>query len=130
MAKRTTPKTDQETNAVPDRRATSVNQSDKPTAAKATRRRKSDELAAESASSVSDPVAASERPAATARAAAPVAGASFVKIQDVVEIEVSHDEIAERAYHIYLERGAQPGDPFADWLTAERQLRERLVGAR
>jgi|RhiMetdeSRZDD1v2_1073273.scaffolds.fasta_scaffold2686854_1 DUF2934 family protein len=130
MAKRTTPKTDQETTAAPERRATSVNQSDKPTAAKATRRRKSDELAAESASSVSDPVAASERPAATARAAAPVAGASFVKIQDVVEIEVSHDEIAERAYHIYLERGAQPGDPFADWLTAERQLRERLVGAR
>ena len=131
MAKRTTPKTDQETTATPERRrANSVNQSDKPTAAKATRRRKSDELAAESASSVSDPVAASERPAATARAAAPVAGASFVKIQDVVEIEVSHDEIAERAYHIDLERGAQPGDPFADWLTAERQLRERLVGAR
>ena len=126
MAKRTTPKTDQETTATPERRrANSVNQSDKPTAAKATRRRKSDERAAESASSVSDPVAASERPAA----AAPVAGA-FVKIQDVVEIEVSHDEIAERAYHIYLERGAQPGDPFADWLTAERQLRERLVGAR
>ena len=53
-----------------------------------------------------------------------------MKVQDVVEIELSHDEIAERAYHIYLERGAQPGDPFADWLTAERQLRERLVGAR
>jgi uncharacterized protein YciU (UPF0263 family) len=53
-----------------------------------------------------------------------------VKVQDVVEIELSHDEIAERAYHIYLERGAQQGDPFADWLTAERQIRERLVGAR
>ena len=130
MAKRTTPKTDQETTATPERRATSVNQSDKPTAAKATRRRKSDQLAAESASSVSDPVAASERPSVTASAAESAAGASFIKVQDVIEIEVSHDEIAERAYHIYLERGAQPGDPFADWLTAERQLRERLVVAR
>jgi Protein of unknown function (DUF2934) len=105
MAKRTTPKTDQDTTAAAERRrASSVNQPDKPTAAKVTRRRKTDELAAESASSV--------------------------KVQDVLEIELSHDEIAERAYHIYLERGAQPGDPFADWLIAERQLRERLVGAR
>ena len=128
MAKRTTPKTDQETTTAPERRrATSVNQSDKPTAAKASRRRKGDEPAAESVSSVSDSVAASEGPAAIADAAQPSAGASFVKVQDVVEIELSHDEIAERAYHIYLERGAQPGDPFADWLTAERQLRERLV---
>jgi len=127
MAKRTTPKTDQETTAPPERRrATSANQSDKPTAAKATRRRKSDELAAESASSVSVFAGASEGPAVTESAA----GASFVKVQDVVEIELSHDEIAERAYHIYLERGAQPGDSFADWLTAERQLRERFVGAR
>jgi DUF2934 family protein len=131
MAKRTTPKTDQETTAAPERRhATSVNQSDKPTAAKATRRRKTDELAAESAPSVSAPAAASQGPALTASPAGPAAGASFVKVQDVVEIELSHDEIAERAYHIYLERGAQPGDSFADWVTAERQLRERLVGAR
>ena len=128
MAKRTTPKTDQETTAAPDgRRASSVNQPDKPTAAKVTRRRKSDELATGSASNA--PVAGLDGSAVVATAPAAV-GASFVKVQDVVEIELSHDQIAERAYHIYLERGTQPGDSFADWLTAERQLRERLVGAR
>lgn len=41
--------------------------------------------------------------------------------------EITHEAIAERAYHIYLERGCTPGDPYQDWLTAERQLRERLV---
>lgn len=132
MAKRTTPKTDQDTTAAAERRrASSVNQPDKPTAAKVTRRRKTDALASGSASSASAPVAEPEGSAVVASAAPePARGASFVKIQDVVEFELSHDEIAERAYHIYLERGAQPGDPFADWLIAERQLRERLVGAR
>jgi hypothetical protein len=32
------------------------------------------------------------------------------------------DEIAFRAYHIYLERGCTPGDPMQDWLQAEREL--------
>ena len=32
------------------------------------------------------------------------------------------DEIALRAYHIYLERGCTPGDPMADWLRAEQEL--------
>ena len=32
------------------------------------------------------------------------------------------DEIALRAYHIYLERGCTPGDPMQDWLQAEREL--------
>jgi hypothetical protein len=35
----------------------------------------------------------------------------------------SSDEIATRAYFIALERGFQ-GDPVADWLQAEQQLRE------
>jgi Protein of unknown function (DUF2934) len=34
----------------------------------------------------------------------------------------TYDEIALRAYHIYLERGATPGDPMQDWLEAEREL--------
>jgi hypothetical protein len=34
----------------------------------------------------------------------------------------SYDEIALRAYHIYLERGSTPGDPMRDWLQAEREL--------
>jgi len=34
----------------------------------------------------------------------------------------TQDEIALRAYHIYLERGCTPGDPMEDWLQAEREL--------
>jgi hypothetical protein len=36
----------------------------------------------------------------------------------------TNDEIALRAYHIYLERGSAPGDPVGDWLRAERELKE------
>jgi Protein of unknown function (DUF2934) len=34
----------------------------------------------------------------------------------------AQDQIAARAYEIYLERGATPGDPMQDWLQAEREL--------
>lgn len=36
----------------------------------------------------------------------------------------THDEIRRRAYEIFLARGCTPGDPVADWLEAERQLRD------
>jgi hypothetical protein len=36
----------------------------------------------------------------------------------------SEQQIRERAYYIYLERGATPGDALGDWLRAERELRE------
>ena len=35
----------------------------------------------------------------------------------------SHDEIAVRAYEIYLSRGTAPGNDLDNWLEAERQLR-------
>jgi hypothetical protein len=38
--------------------------------------------------------------------------------------DITHEQIAVRAYHIYLERGYS-GDQFQDWLAAERQLRDR-----
>src|SRR5947209_13552577 len=38
----------------------------------------------------------------------------------------SHDEIAKRAFEIYLSRGEWPGRDVEDWLEAERQLRNRL----
>ena len=41
------------------------------------------------------------------------------------ETEITHDRIAERAYHLFLQRGGYPGDQFQDWVTAERQLREQ-----
>lgn len=34
----------------------------------------------------------------------------------------TYEEIALRAYHIYLERGCTPGDPMQDWLCAEKEL--------
>ena len=35
----------------------------------------------------------------------------------------THDEIAERAYHIYLRRHGRPGNPEHDWLQAIEELR-------
>ena len=38
----------------------------------------------------------------------------------------SHSEIQKRAYEIYVGRGYAAGDPSADWLEAERQLKAGL----
>lgn len=37
----------------------------------------------------------------------------------------THEEIALRAYEIYLERGGTPGDALEDWVRAERELLEK-----
>ena len=37
----------------------------------------------------------------------------------------THEEIALRAYEIYLERGGVPGDALQDWTRAERELIEK-----
>jgi Protein of unknown function (DUF2934) len=34
----------------------------------------------------------------------------------------THEEIALRAYHIFLRRNGAPGDPHADWVLAEHEL--------
>ena len=34
----------------------------------------------------------------------------------------AYEQIALRAYHIYLERNGAPGDPHSDWLRAEAEL--------
>ena len=51
-----------------------------------------------------------EAPAPKARKAAPA------------KSKPTQDQIATRAYEIYLERGSTPGDPMQDWLRAEREL--------
>lgn len=39
---------------------------------------------------------------------------------------ISHEEIAARAYELFLARGGQQGDDLADWFRAEAELlRER-----
>jgi hypothetical protein len=37
----------------------------------------------------------------------------------------TYEEIAEAAYHRYLQRGGQDGYDFDDWIDAERSLRSR-----
>lgn len=39
------------------------------------------------------------------------------------------EEIRQRAYQIYLERGATPGDESEDWFVAEREVRARAATA-
>jgi len=39
-------------------------------------------------------------------------------------VKPGYEEIALRAYHIYLKRGSTLGDPMQDWLQAERELLE------
>lgn len=36
---------------------------------------------------------------------------------------VSEDAVRNRAYELYLQRGATPGNDVGDWLQAERELR-------
>ena len=43
-----------------------------------------------------------------------------------VESAIALDEIAQRAYALYLGRGGEDGHDLDDWLTAERELQEEL----
>ena len=40
----------------------------------------------------------------------------------VREVTVTEDEIAHRAYELYLSRGREDGGDLDDWLRAEREL--------
>jgi Protein of unknown function (DUF2934) len=43
----------------------------------------------------------------------------------VVEIEPPYEEIAARAYQLFVDRGYQHGRHVDDWLDAERELRSK-----
>jgi hypothetical protein len=60
--------------------------------------------------------AAAAAPAASPKAAAPSKAPA-------PKPEVTWQAIERRAYEIFARRGYAPGDPTADWLEAERQLR-------
>ncbi len=38
----------------------------------------------------------------------------------------SHEELAARAYGLFLARGCQPGDEWRDWFQAEAELRREM----
>jgi Protein of unknown function (DUF2934) len=42
----------------------------------------------------------------------------------------TYEEIALRAYHIHLERGGAPGDPYQDWIRAEQELSSKPAKTR
>lgn len=42
---------------------------------------------------------------------------------------MSHEDVATRAYALYLARGGQPGDDLRDWFQAEADLRRELVAS-
>jgi len=44
------------------------------------------------------------------------------KKETAAKSKPTHEQIAQRAYEIYLERGATPGNPMQDWLRAEKEL--------
>jgi hypothetical protein len=122
MAKRNLGTTGSESNKTPERRRrTTESTGTTPAAPKARTRRKTDApteitiVATAADRLVADPPAI-EAPVSQGPLADPLAA-----------VPLSHEQIALRAYHIYLERGGQPGDQFLDWVTAERQLREQLA---
>ncbi|HEX2666454.1 MAG TPA: DUF2934 domain-containing protein [Candidatus Acidoferrum sp.] len=47
---------------------------------------------------------------------------SALKKAQVAKSAPTQDEIARRAYEIYLERGGAPGYELEDWTRAEREL--------
>lgn len=65
-------------------------------------------------------------PVPVSRSEAKGSGTSAQKPQPVVQRTVTHEQIAERAYQIFLKRGFGPGDAASDWLEAERQLKSGL----
>jgi hypothetical protein len=42
----------------------------------------------------------------------------------------SHEEIASRAYELYISRGRTDGHDVGDWLEAERQIRDAAESSR
>ena len=44
-------------------------------------------------------------------------------IRELTPKELTHADIAVRAYELYLARGAEGGDEVSDWLQAETELK-------
>ncbi len=60
------------------------------------------------------------------RSEAKGSGTSVSKPAVIHPRAVSHEQIAERAYQLFLKRGFGPGNAASDWVEAERQLKAGL----
>jgi hypothetical protein len=49
------------------------------------------------------------------------------KREEVQQVELTVDEIRQRAYEIYVSRNGQAGDAIQDWLQAEHELRAAIL---
>ncbi len=57
--------------------------------------------------------------------AKPIKGSFPKGAPNTTEDHPTQEEIAVRAYEIYIERGATPGQDLDDWLQAEGELSEK-----
>lgn len=72
------------------------------------------------------PRARAKSPKKTAEASDEIVVAALTEVTVVSdEVGPSDEDIRNRAYHRYLERGGGHGMDFEDWLEAERELRQR-----
>lgn len=62
--------------------------------------------------------------AKTARGKSSPTNPEAIEANETARTQPTEEEIAVRAYHIYLERGDAEGNPTDDWLQAERELTE------
>ena len=67
---------------------------------------------------------AGEKPAAKKAAAKIAANVEAVSANTGHAYEPTHKEIAERAHHLWQQRGGHYGNHDQDWTDAERELRE------
>jgi hypothetical protein len=77
----------------------------------------------------SEPETAQRPTASASNDLAKKAGISGSQAETQARSAPSHEEIAVVAYKIYLQRGAADGDALADWLQAEKELREAFAGS-
>ena len=47
-------------------------------------------------------------------------------MSDIIEVSPAHEQIARRAYEIYLERGGISGNELVNWFLAEQELKAGL----
>ena len=55
-----------------------------------------------------------------------MAASGIPNVLDGLAIELTHEQIAVRAYQLYADRGGEHGHDLQDWFQAERELKQFL----